>query len=110
MQRRKFLKTAGVGAAASTALAAPALAQGLPEVKWRLTSSFPKSLDTRRGGAEVVCRRVAEITDGKFKITPFASGEVVPGFQVLDACQNGTVEMGQTAAYYYIGKDITFTF
>ena len=109
MQRRKFLKTAGVGAAATT-VAAPALAQGMPELKWRLTSSFPKSLDTLFGGAEHFCRRVGEITDGKFKITPFASGEIVPGFQVLDAVQNGTVEMGQTAAYYYIGKDITFTF
>ena len=110
MQRRKFLKTAGVGAAAATTVAAPALAQGLPELKWRLTSSFPKSLDTLFGGAELFCRRVGELTDGKFKITPFASGEIVPGFQVLDAVQNGTVEIGQTAAYYYIGKDITFTF
>ena len=110
MQRRKFLKTAGVGAAAATTVAAPALAQGLPELKWRLTSSFPKSLDTLFGGAELFCRRVGELTDGKFRITPFASGEIVPGFQVLDAVQNGTVEIGQTAAYYYIGKDITFTF
>src|SRR5215211_6760134 len=110
MQRRKFLKTAGVGAAAATTVAAPALAQGMPELKWRLTSSFPKSLDTLFGGAELFCRRVGELTDGKFKITPFASGEIVPGFQVLDAVQNGTVEIGQTAAYYYIGKDITFTF
>jgi TRAP-type mannitol/chloroaromatic compound transport system substrate-binding protein len=110
MQRRKFLKTAGVGAAAATAVAAPALAQGMPELKWRLTSSFPKSLDTLYGGAEQFCKRVSDLTDGKFKITPFASGEIVPGFQVLDACQNGTVEIGQTAAYYYIGKDITFTF
>ena len=110
MQRRKFLKTAGVGAAAATTVAAPALAQGQPELKWRLASSFPKSLDTLWGGAELFCRRVGELTDGKFKIQPFASGEIVPGFQVLDAVQNGTVEIGQTAAYYYIGKDITFTF
>jgi TRAP-type mannitol/chloroaromatic compound transport system substrate-binding protein len=110
MQRRKFLKTAGVGAAAATAVAAPALAQGQPELKWRLASSFPKSLDTLWGGAELFCRRVSELTDGKFKILPFASGEIVPGFQVFDAVQNGTVEIGQTAAYYYIGKDITFTF
>ena len=61
MQRRKFLKSAGVGAAATGAatLAAPALAQGLPEIKWRLTSSFPKSLDTLWGGAELFCRRVS---------------------------------------------------
>jgi TRAP-type mannitol/chloroaromatic compound transport system substrate-binding protein len=97
MQRRLFLKTAGVGAAATT-IAAPALAQGTPELKWRLTSSFPKSLDTLWGGAELFCNRVAEVTDGKFRITPFASGEIVPGFQAFDAVQNGTVEIGQTAA------------
>jgi hypothetical protein len=109
MQRRKFLTTAGVGAAA-TAVAAPALAQSMPEVKWRLTSSFPKSLDTLWGGAELFSRRIGEITDGKFQIRIFAAGEIVPGLQVLDAVQNGTVEIGQTAAYYYVGKDVTFTF
>ena len=109
MQRRKFLTTAGVGATA-TAVASPALAQSMPEVKWRLTSSFPKSLDTLYGGAELFSRRIGEITDGKFQIRVFASGEIVPGLQVLDAVQNGTVEIGQTAAYYYVGKDVTFTF
>ncbi len=62
MQRRKFLKTAGVGAAAATTVVAPALAQGLPELKWRLTSSFPKSLDTLFGAAEPFGKRIAEIT------------------------------------------------
>jgi TRAP-type mannitol/chloroaromatic compound transport system substrate-binding protein len=109
MQRRKFLTTAGVGATA-TAVASPALAQSMREVKWRLTSSFPKSLDTLYGGAELFSRRIGEITDGKFQIRVFASGEIVPGLQVLDAVQNGTVEIGQTAAYYYVGKDVTFTF
>jgi TRAP-type mannitol/chloroaromatic compound transport system substrate-binding protein len=112
MNRRKFVRTGavGAGAVAAVSLAAPAIAQGMPEIKWRLTSSFPKSLDTLYGGAEHFCRRIGELTDGKFKITPFAAGEIVPGLQVLDAVQNATVEIGQTAAYYYIGKDITFTF
>src|SRR5438876_4074134 len=104
MKRRDFLKAGGAGLA-STAIAAPALAQSMPEVKWRLTSSFPKSLDTLYGGAELFSRRIGEITDGKFQIRVFAAGEIVPGLQVLDAAQNGTVEIGQTAAYYYIGKD-----
>ena len=34
----------------------------------------------------------------------------MPGLQVLDAVQNGTVEMGHTASYYYFGKDPTFAF
>jgi len=110
MQRRKFLRTAGVGAAvgATGALAAPAIAQQAPELNWRLTSSFPKSLDTLYGGAERFAKNVAEATDNKFQIRVFAAGEIVPGLQVLDAVQNGTVEMGQTANYYFFGKDPTF--
>ncbi|MFI5000044.1 MAG: TRAP transporter substrate-binding protein [Reyranellales bacterium] len=111
MQRRKFLRTAGVGSAAvaaSATLAAPAIAQSMPELKWRMTSSFPKSLDTLYGGAERLSRIVAEATDNKFQIHVFAAGEIVPGLQVVDAVQNGTVEMGQTASYYYSGKDPAF--
>ncbi len=109
MKRRSFLTSAGVGVAAST-LAAPAIAQTQPEIRWRLASSFPKTLDTIYGGAEIIAKRVAAITDGKFQIRVFAAGEIVPGLQVLDAVQNGTVECGHTASYYYVGKDPTFTF
>jgi TRAP-type mannitol/chloroaromatic compound transport system substrate-binding protein len=97
--RRNFVRTvgvAGVGGAAA-AIAAPAIAQSSPELKWRLVASWPKSLDTLYGGVEYFCRRIAEITDNRFMIQPFAAGEIVPGLQVLDAVQNGTVEMGNTA-------------
>jgi TRAP-type mannitol/chloroaromatic compound transport system substrate-binding protein len=113
MQRRKFIRTAGIGSAAvaaSATIAAPAIAQAMPDLNWRLTSSFPKSLDTLFGGAERLSKIVAEMTDNKFKIRVFAAGEIVPGLQVLDAVQNGTVEMGHNASYYYFGKDPTFAF
>ena len=109
MQRRSFLKKASVGVAAG-AVAAPAIAQSLPTVSWRMATSWPKSLDTLYGGAELVCKRVAEITDGKFTIRPFAAGEIVPATQVLDAVQAGTVECGHTPPYYYFGKDPAFAF
>jgi TRAP-type mannitol/chloroaromatic compound transport system substrate-binding protein len=107
MKRRDFLKVSAAGAAA-TAIASPAIAQSSPEVKWRLTSSFPKSLDTIYGGAEQVAKYVAEMTDNKFQIQCFAAGEVAPGLQALDATANGTVEMCHTVSYYYVGKDPTF--
>jgi TRAP-type mannitol/chloroaromatic compound transport system substrate-binding protein len=109
MKRREFLKTAGAGLAAST-VAAPAIAQSMPELKWRLTTSWPKSLDTLHGNPEYMANRIAELTDNKFQIQVFAAGEIVPGLQVLDAVQNGTVEMGHTATYYYFGKNPAFTF
>src|SRR5438477_545254 len=109
MKRRDFLKAGGAGLA-SSAIAAPAVAQSMPELKWRLTSSFPKSLDTLYGASEIFAKAVAEATDNKFQIQCFAAGEIVPGLQALDAVSNGTVEMCATAPYYYAGKDPTFTF
>jgi TRAP-type mannitol/chloroaromatic compound transport system substrate-binding protein len=101
--------TAGAALAASS-FPRPALAQANPEIRWRLQSSFPKSLDTLFGTAELISSRVAAITDDRFQIRPFAAGEIVPGLQVLDAVQQGTVECGHTAMYYYVGKDPTFAF
>jgi len=100
---------AGLGAA-SASVAAPAIAQSMPEIKWRQTTSWPKSLDTLYGGAEHIAKRVAALTDNKFQIQTFAGGEIVPALQALDAVQNGTVECGHTALYYYFGKDDTFVF
>jgi TRAP-type mannitol/chloroaromatic compound transport system substrate-binding protein len=109
MKRREFIKAAGAGLA-GTAVAAPAVAQSMPELKWRCTSSFPKSLDTIYTAAEAFAKAVAEATDNKFQIQVFAPGEIVPGLQAADAVTNGTVEMAHTASYYYVGKDPTFTF
>jgi TRAP-type mannitol/chloroaromatic compound transport system substrate-binding protein len=107
MKRRDFLKVSAAGAAGA-AVASPAIAQSSPEIKWRMTSSFPKSLDTLYGGSDYFVKQVAEMTDNKFQIQLFAAGEIVPGLQALDAASNSTVEMCHTAAYYYVGKDPTF--
>jgi TRAP-type mannitol/chloroaromatic compound transport system substrate-binding protein len=96
MKRRNFLKQAATGLAA-TAVASPAIAQTAGEtVRWRMATSWPKSLDTIYGSVEGLCKRVSQLTDGKFEIRPFASGELVPALQVFDAVSNGTVECGHT--------------
>ena len=128
MERRSFLKKAGagiaVGAAAGMAAcgkseeaaapaagaAAPAVHTGLPAVQWRMTSSFPKSIDTLYGSSELLANRLREITGGKFDIRIFPAGEIVPGLQALDAVQQGTVEMCHSCSYYYVGKDKAFAF
>ena len=109
MKRRAFIKTATAGIAGTT-LAAPAIVHSQPAITWRMAASWPKSLDTIFGGAELISKRCASATSGKFQIQVFAAGEIVPGLQVLDAVQNATVQCCHTASYYFFGKDPTFAF
>src|SRR4051794_41806331 len=99
MKRRQFMQAAAVGAAA-TAVAAPAIAQSMPELKWRMQSGFPKALDTIYGAAETISKFVSEATDGKFQIQPFAAGEIVGTPQVAEEVGNGTLEVGHNCSHY----------
>lgn len=118
MKRRELLSNLTIGATTATVLAAcnqsntdSNFASGnLPNIRWQMVTSWPKSLDTIFGGAQTVCDRVAAMTGGKFTIQPYAAGEIVPGLEVLDAVQNGTVECGHTASYYYVGKNSALAF
>nr|WP_246333585.1 TRAP transporter substrate-binding protein [Aureimonas mangrovi] len=96
------------GAAASVALAAPAIAQERPRIRWRMTSSFPNTLDTLFGASQRFAQMVSDITEGQFTIQLFPAGELVPGLSALDAVQDGTVEAAHSVLYYYVGKDPTF--
>jgi TRAP-type mannitol/chloroaromatic compound transport system substrate-binding protein len=99
MKRRTFLKKATAGLA-MTAMAAPAIAQAPDKVRWRMATSWPKSLDTIYGSADDMCKRVGQLTDGKFEIQCFAAGEIVPGLQVFDAVSNKTVQCGHTLSSF----------
>ena len=107
---RRLVIAAGGGTATMAALATPAIAQANPEIRWRMPSSFPRNLDVLYGSCERLGRRVAELTDGKFRITPFPSGEIVPSLQVLDAVQQGSVECGHSPALFYYGKEPALAF
>ncbi|HPF13949.1 MAG: TRAP transporter substrate-binding protein DctP [Planctomycetes bacterium] len=115
--RRRFLKAGLLGTAAGslwacdpcTGSVGPAV-QTQKRVRWRLASSFPSSLDTIYGAAEVLAQRLAEMTEGNFQIRVYEAGELVPGLQVLDAVQAGGAEVGQTGGYYYTGKNPALAF
>ncbi|MCA0340734.1 MAG: twin-arginine translocation signal domain-containing protein, partial [Proteobacteria bacterium] len=111
LNRRNFLTKGALGGAAAVAgasLAAPAIAQDLPTLKWRLTSGFPNNLDTIYGGAVVMAEALSKMTEGKFQIQVFQAGELVPGPQAIDAVQSNTVEIAHTCGYYFTGKNPTF--
>jgi len=115
MKRRKLISQSAIAAGSAASLIAcgqvatsdnqNASGGDLPNIRWRMVTSWPKSLDTLFGGAQAFCEAIAAMTGGKFQIIPYAAGEIVPGLEVLDAVQNGTVECGHTASYYYIGKN-----
>lgn len=120
MKRRTFLGSLAAGGAAlaagcegpkprAQASGGPGIVTGR-RVRWRLASSFPRSLDTIYGAADVLAERVAAMTDGAFEIRVYPAGELVPALQVLDAVQQGTVQIGQSASYYYIGKHPALAF
>ena len=107
MERRSFIRQTGlVGVLAAGA--APAIVHAQANIRWRLASSFPKSLDTIYGAAEVFAKLVGEMTGGKFQISTHAAGELMPAFGVVDGVQNATIEMAHTAPYYFFGKDECF--
>jgi TRAP-type mannitol/chloroaromatic compound transport system substrate-binding protein len=108
MDRRSLIKNAGIAGVLATGIAPAVHAQAA--VRWRLASSFPKSLDTIFGSAEVFSKTVRALSGGKFEVSVHAAGELMPAFGVVDGIQNGTIEMAQTASYYFTGKDSIFAF
>jgi len=121
MKRRDFAKTAALGALGAGALTgcgsgseqqangAPNV-QTQPNVRWRLASSFTRSLDTIFGAADVMADRLGALTGGRFQIRTYPAGELVPAFEVLTSVQQGTVQMGHSASYYFIGKNPALAF
>jgi TRAP-type mannitol/chloroaromatic compound transport system substrate-binding protein len=121
MKRRDFAKTAALGALGAGALTgcgsgseqqangAPNV-QTQPNVRWRLASSFTRSLDTIFGAADVMAERLSALTDGRFQIRTYPAGELVPAFEVLTSVQQGTVQIGHSASYYFIGKNPALAF
>lgn len=122
MKRREFVRNSGLAASAALAAACsrsePAQRAGategqsgaLPTVSWRLASSFPRTLDTIFGASETLAKQLELMSGGRFTIRCYPAGELVPGLQVLDAVQQGTVQVGHSASYYYVGKNPALAF
>ena len=108
MDRRSVIKNAGLAGVLAAGVAPAVHAQAA--VRWRLASSFPRSLDTIFGSAEKLSQTVKALSGGKFEITVHPAGELMPAFGVVDALQGDNIDMAQTAAYYFTGKDPVFAF
>jgi len=107
--RRKFLTGLGFGAAAM-GLSAPAIAEGDPDVEWKMTSSFTPALDLIYGGGETLAKALADLTDGHFKLEVSPAGEIAPAGDALDAVTSGKAECAHTALAYAWSQDPSFIF
>jgi TRAP-type mannitol/chloroaromatic compound transport system substrate-binding protein len=105
MTRREILKSS-LGLAALT-VPKPAIAQQMPELKWRLSSSVPPTLEAIYGTAALFTKVVAEASDNKFRIQVLGPGEIPP-LQAADAVASDIVEICHTTASYFVSKDPTF--
>ena len=106
MERRSFIRKTGIAGVLAAGVAPAVHAQAT--IRWRLASSFPKSLDTIYGAADVFAKKLSDMTGGRFQIATHASGELMPALGVVDGVQQGTVEVAHTAPYYFFGKDPVF--
>jgi TRAP-type mannitol/chloroaromatic compound transport system substrate-binding protein len=110
MKRREFLKKAGVGAVAASAVFGPVYAQTLPRLRWRMTTHFSRATDILYGGAEYTAKRIGELTEGRFEVSVHPGGELVPPAGVFDAVRLGTLESAYTFTLMWIGVNPSFAF
>ena len=108
MDRRSLIKRAGIAGVLAAGVAPAVHAQAA--VRWRMATSFPKSLETLHGAGVKFSETVKALSGGKFEVSVHAAGELMPAFGIVDALEGDNIEMGLTAAYYYTGKDPVFAF
>ena len=94
MDRRSVIKHAGIAGVLAAGIAPAVHAQAA--VRWRLASSFPKSLDTIFGSAEMFAKTVRALSGGKFEVSVHAAGELMPAFGVVELQTKGSIDKAQT--------------
>ncbi len=102
MKRRDFIRTGAAGAAATAALATPAIAQD--KRKWKMVTAWPKNLPGPGVAAQMLADRIAAASGGRIEVELFAAGELVPGRGVFDAVSEGTAELYHAVPAYWGSK------
>jgi len=108
MERRRFLVKAGgvlvaAGATAAVVDAPNVIAQ--PKFKWRLATSWPPKFHPLHTSMEMFAKTVDLTTGGRLKFEIYGGGELVPALENFEAARRGTIEAGNSAAYYWAGKE-----
>src|SRR3954471_8525542 len=108
MRRREILTGAGLSAVAATAFPAPAIAQGLRELK--MVTDWPEGVPGLQTSAVRLAETIGIASNGRIKIDVFPAGALVRPFETFDAVSAGVADMYHSAEYYFEGKSPAFNF
>jgi TRAP-type mannitol/chloroaromatic compound transport system substrate-binding protein len=108
MERRKFVIRAGVAAGLAATFPAPAISQGIREIK--MVTSWPKGLPGLGSSAERIAQAITAASGRRLQVTVFGAGELVKPFEVLDAVGSGVADMYHSAEYYWENHSPAFSF
>jgi TRAP-type mannitol/chloroaromatic compound transport system substrate-binding protein len=92
MDRREFIKKAGVGFAAGSVLGTPAIARAQKKFKWKMVTTWPPNFPVFHEGVVRFAGQVKELTEGAIDIRVYAGGSWSCLLQAFDAVSQGTVE------------------
>jgi TRAP-type mannitol/chloroaromatic compound transport system substrate-binding protein len=101
MERRKFLTGAALGTA-TTALAAPAVAQGTKTMT--IVSTWPRDMPGLGVSAQRLAARITELSEGAIQTEYYAAGERVGALDSFDEVASGNSQAYIGADYYWTGK------
>ena len=113
MDRRKFVTHAGLAGAAGLLAACgkqPAATDcaegtsGQETFEWKMVTTWPRDFPGLGTGANYLAKIIGEMSGGRLTVKVYGGNELVPPFEVFDAVQRGTAEMGHGGAYYWKGK------
>jgi TRAP-type mannitol/chloroaromatic compound transport system substrate-binding protein len=99
--RRRELLLGATAIATSGSLPAPAVAQGVRELK--MVTSWPESFGYQTS-AERLARSIAAMSDGRFRITVYPANKLVGAFETFDAVSAGVADMYHSGDNYFAGS------
>ncbi len=113
MDRRHFVKNAALAGAAGLLTACQRQAGSADcgpatvsseTFEWKMVTSWPRDFPALGSGAARLAETIGVLSDGRLTVKVYGGNELVPPFEVFDAVERGTAEMGHGAPYYWKGK------
>jgi TRAP-type mannitol/chloroaromatic compound transport system substrate-binding protein len=107
-RRRELLLGSTAAVATAGSLPAPAIAQGIKEVK--LVTSHPSDLPGASTSAERLAQSITAVSEGRLKVAVYPADSLVKAFDVFDAVTAGVADMYHASDYYFEAKSPALNF